>query len=389
MTSHCRHLLAVHQGAEMYGSDRSLLEVLSGLDVEHWHCTVCLPQEGPLAVALREANLTVHIVPVVKVERRLFSLRGLLGLPSQIRGSMTSLDAIAAARPVDLVYTNTLAVWAGALWAWRRGVPHVWHVREIIRRPAWVARGMRGLAQRLSRRLICNSEQTRDWLDSGVSARQRRSVVVWNGVKSSDMPTDEQRSTARRALGVDDDTVLVLMVGRVNSWKGHDLLLDAIELLPARVASGFKLLLVGGPPPGEPDRMRALQARVEASPLSDCIQVHGFSDDVSPFYAAADVSVVPSREPEPFGRVAIEAMAAGVPVIAANHGGLSEIVSDGDSGLLVPPNDEQALADALSRMIGSRDDRHRMGQQAKCRQAELFSLAAYRSKVAQVLQEAL
>ena len=160
-----RHLLVVHQGAEMYGSDRSLLEVLSGLDRTAWRCTVCVPESGPLVSEFTRLGFVVHVLPLVKIERKLFTPAGLFRLPAQVLAALRGLDRITHGSAADVVYSNTLAVWAGALWARRRGVPHVWHVREIIRYPTWVARAMRGAAQSLAQRLICNSLKTQAWLD--------------------------------------------------------------------------------------------------------------------------------------------------------------------------------------------------------------------------------
>lgn len=376
-----RHLLVVHQGGELYGSDRSMLELLAGLDLSRWRCTVCLHEGGPLKAELEALGLHVQVLPLVKVERAMFSPRGLLAVPRQVRVALQALDALAAPLSVDLVYTNTLAVWAGALWARRRGLPHVWHVREIIRRPAWVGWAMRTLAQRLSTRLVCNSEQTRAWLDSGVSPARRRSVVVWNGIEGDTLPSPEDRRVARLGLGIDDERPLLLLVGRVNHWKGQDLLLDALDRLAAEGAPPLAVALVGGPPPGQPHRMESLRQRAASSARAADIQVHEFTPNVRQFYAAADVLVVPSREPEPFGRVAIEGMALGLPVVAAGHGGLAEIVEHQVTGLLVPPNDAAALAAALRRLIDTPALRRQWGLAGRERQRQRFSLQACRTGV--------
>ena len=384
-----RHLLVVHQGGELYGSDRSMLELLAGLDLNLWRCTVCLHEAGPLQAELEALGPTVRVLPLVKVSRAMFSPRGLLALPGQVLRALRALDAVAGPAGADLVYTNTLAVWAGALWARRRGRPHVWHVREIIRRPAWVGWGLRALSQRLATRLVCNSEQTRAWLDAGVPLARQHSVVVWNGIEADAPPSAEERRAARHALGIHDDRPLLLLVGRVNHWKGQDLLLDAVDGLCTEGAPPLALALVGGPPPGQPQWMDALRARVAVSPCAADIQVHEFTPDVRRFYAAADVLVVPSREPEPFGRVAVEGMAVGLPVVAARYGGLAEIVEHQVTGLLVPPNDAAALACALRRLIDAPALRRQWGLAGRERQRQRFSLQACRAGVFRVFDEVL
>lgn len=382
-------LLVVHQSADLYGSDRSLLDFLKGLDCRECAVIVCLPEHGPLEGALRDAGFEVHILPLLKVARSRLSPTGLLSLPGDLRRALAGLDAAVGGRRIDLVYTNTLAVLAGALWARRHGLPHIWHVREIIQRPAWVASFFRWLAPRLSVRMVCNSMQTKAWLSNGDHAVAARTMTVWNGVEaSSSIGSERDRSALKRSLNM-SPRPLVLMVGRVNAWKGQDLLVDAVERVHARTAVDFDVLMLGSAPPGQDEFMEALQAKVGASPARRSFQIRQFVEDPAPYYRAADLLIVPSREPEPFGRVAIEGMAYGLPVIAANHGGLQEIVKDGVTGILVTPNDAQELADAIARILGSEQTRQAFSVAARERQQAFFSLDAYRAGMLSVLRDVL
>lgn len=382
-----RNLLVVHQSAELYGSDRSLLELLQGIDRRHWYPIVCLPERGPLMDALTSEELEVHVLPVVKVSRSLFNPSGIVRLGPQVARALRGLDTATRGRRIDLVYSNTLAVWGGALWAQKRQVPHVWHVREIVERPWLVGWLMRRLAQLLSVRVICNSEQTRQWLDAVPPGR--RSVVVWNGIRESIPPSSNERDSSRRQLGVLDPRPVILLLGRISPIKGQTLLLDAAEILMRRSSPPFLVVMVGGPPPGQPELRDALETRLRTSPAANVVQLFDFAPDVRRFFAAADVLAVPSRQPESFGRVAVEAMATGLPVVAAAHGGLADIVDPGRTGLLVPPNDAEALADALAKLAEDPQMRNEMGQAGRLRQQERFSLQAYRTGVWRVFEEAL
>jgi glycosyltransferase involved in cell wall biosynthesis len=112
-----------------------------------------------------------------------------------------------------------------------------------------------------------------------------------------------------------------------------------------------------------------------------------FTSDIWPVWTAADIALVPSIEPEPFGRVAIEAMACGLPVVAANHGGLTEIVQDGVTGYLVTPGSAQALADAVERLSKNESLRMDMGQAGARRQVDVFSQAAHDQKILNLIGE--
>jgi glycosyltransferase involved in cell wall biosynthesis len=370
----------IHQSAELYGSDRSLLELLAGIDRSRFSLIVCLPEHGPLEDALRAKGLEVHVVPLVKVSRRLFSPLGLLRLPFDFLHSTRALRRVVRGRKIDLVYTNTLAVLGGAWWAKRNRIPHVWHVREIILEPRAVSRCFQIVAGRFSKLLVCNSGQTRAWISA---ACPEKAVTVWNGVEaaSGEIPSAGSRAYARERLGLKPDLPLILMVGRINAWKGQDLLMDAVDCLDPGSAFSFQMVFVGSEPPGQPEFVEQLTRRIAASPRADRIQRRPFTDIVTDYYLAADILVVPSRKPEPFGRVAIEAMALGLPVVAARHGGLVEIVDHNATGILFPPNDAVALADALKTLLSDRTLRERLGEAGRFRQQALFSASAYRDGV--------
>ena len=382
-------LLVVHQSAELYGSDRSLIEFLTGLDRREYSVIVCLPEHGPLEGALRDTGFEVHVLPLFKVARNRLSPMGLLSMPGDLRRALAGIEAAVGGRRVDLVYTNTLAVLAGAVWARKRGLPHIWHVREIIQRPTLVAILFQWFVPRLSVKMVCNSMQTKAWLSNGDHAVEARTVTVWNGVEANPASiSDGDKSAIKQSLQL-SPRPLILMVGRVNAWKGQDLLVDAVERIHAQTVVDFDVLMLGSAPPGHDEFMVTLQAKVNASPIRHVFQIRQFVEDPTPYYRAADLLIVPSREPEPFGRVAIEGMAFGLPVIAANHGGLQEIVKDGATGVLFTPNDAQELADAIVRILGSEQTRQAFSVAARQRQQAFFSLSAYRAGILSVFRDVL
>jgi len=132
------------------------------------------------------------------------------------------------------------------------------------------------------------------------------------------------------------------------------------------------------------DKLRDL---VAARNLNDIAEFTGFVADPRPIFAWADVVAVPSRLPEPFGLVAIEAMAHARPVIAAAHGGLLEIVEDGQTGWLFTANDTQALARCLSEAIGNPDAVQARGIAGRARFETSFSADAYQANFAAVFEQ--
>lgn len=378
-----QRLLIVHSSAELYGSDRSLLDFVS-LQQAGYEITVLVPEEGPLCGLLRAQGARVVVGEVCKVQRHMLGPKGLLRTAAATWRAVRDIRRLAGDRPFDVVYTNTVAVFAGAVYAVLARRPHVWHIREILAGSPTLTRAFRAIVSALSRVIICNSHQTRAWIE--LPRSRERCRVVWNGVAVAE-PAG-LRAAQRRQHGWDDDTCVFALAGRLNAWKGQGLAVQAFEQVHAALGGRVALWLVGSAFAGQDHFERALREQLEASPARQAACLDAFRPDVEAVWEAADVVLVPSTEPEPFGRVAIEAMAFGRPVIAAAHGGLLDIVSDGDSGYLVAPRNASALADAMKRLATDVERRAQMGAQARDRQQQVFSVHAYVDGVQRALHEA-
>lgn len=379
-----QRLLIVHSSAELYGSDRSLLDFVSGQRAG-FDITVLVPEEGPLCALLRDNGARVAVGEVCKVQRNMLGPRGLLRTLAATWRAMRDIRRLAGARPFDLVYTNTVAVFAGAVYALLSRRPHAWHIREILSGSPALTHAFRAIVSALSRVIICNSSQTRAWIE--LPRSQERCRVVWNGVAVAS-PAN-RREAERLQHGWNDDTVVFALAGRLNAWKGQPLALQAFEQVHAKLGEHVALWLVGSPFAGQEHFEQDLKQLIARSPAAAATKLEPFRPDVDAVWESADVVLVPSTEPEPFGRVAIEAMAFGCPVIAAAHGGLLDIVADNESGMLVPPRDAEALAQAMHKLASDADLRARLGQQARTRQQQVFSVDAYVQGVTQALQDSL
>lgn len=378
-------ILIVHHSAELYGSDRSLLDLLSALDKSRFAPIVCIPEHGPLVDRLQSLGVEVHITPLLKLCRRTLSTPWKLPLlPGHVVRALREISALVNGRKIDLVYTNTLAVMAGALWATKNNVPHVWHVREIVHRPRLASIFFREFVSAFSDQVICNSDETRNWIMPRASVP---AITVWNGVEAVNVESHPGSPTARtrRRLNLPADALVVLMVGRINERKGQDLLLDAMEMIDIEDVVPFHLMFVGGGTPGETGPVELLLKNVANSKHRSRISVHSFSEQIDDYYLAADIAVLPSRHPESFGRVAIEAMSHGVPVIAAAHGGVLEIVDGERTGLFFEPNNALALCTQLILLMKDSNLRRRLGVAGRERQQEFFTVETYVEKVQSVL----
>lgn len=369
------HVLFVHQSAELYGSDRVLLILATTLKEGGlvWPIVV-LPWSGPLHAALEAAGVEVHVAEVLKLERAALNPGGFLRTAVRALRVTRQLDAVAGHRRVAVVHSNTLAVLGGAWWAWRRGIPHVWHVHEILLKPAWLARLFPRLVGRWSHCAVANSRATEQWLLAHQPQLSDRTRVVYNALPAVPAPLPAAVAAFRRSIGATAESVVVTLAGRLNHWKGQGLLIDALAALKRRGGlAGVVVAIVGDSVPGQEYVRDQLMEQASSAGLGGIIAFVPFSQDIWPIWFGTQIAVVPSRHPESFGLVAVEAMAAAVPVVAAAHGGLLEIVEDGGTGLLFAPGDAEALANALGRLIEDSTLREALGAAGAKRQEELFS----------------
>ena len=212
--------------------------------------------------------------------------------------------------------------------------------------------------------------------------------VINNGFDTEEfeMPAAQIRQQFRNRYAIGDGPVAGC-VGRIKLHrKGQEVLLRAAALLKQRGVQA-KYLIVGAPYPGNESHLETLRTIVREAKMDDDVIFTGELDDPRPAYAAMDIAVLPSAQPEPFGGVVMEAMCMHLPVIATNIGGSIEQVADGESGYLVPPNDPTALADKLEILFRDPALRRRFGEAGRWRIEERFTLNGMVEKIVRVYDE--
>jgi glycosyltransferase involved in cell wall biosynthesis len=318
----------VHSSAGRYGADRQLELLARTLDHE---LLALLPFEGPLADDLRGHGVEVLTGPLAVLRREHLNPRGLARLADDLARARPALRKLIAAQRIDVVHANTSVILG------LRGVAPklVTHVREIYPRTP-VAWPLQRRAILRSDAALCVSAATRTALGGGTVVHDGLAVV---GERAP------QRE-ARLALGLAPDAFVAAVLGRISAWKGQEVLAEAAAKI------GAVALVAGDAWPGQERELTGVHAV-------------GFRDDVETVYGAADVVVVPSTRPDPLPNAALEAAAAGCCVVAADHGGLPEIVTDGETGRLVAPGDVDALAAVLAELRDDPAQRERLGAAAR------------------------
>jgi glycosyltransferase involved in cell wall biosynthesis len=202
-------------------------------------------------------------------------------------------------------------------------------------------------------------------------------AVVWNGIA----PPQELLSKASHSK------LNLLLIGRFNSWKGQAVLLHAVAQLPSELRNRLSVRLVGSVFGSQMHFADELERIVGENGISQIVRMFPFTPNPYPHYNWADVVVVPSIKPEPFGLVAIEAMAAGCSVIAANHGGLAEIVVDDETGSLVVPGSIDSLTTAIVRYIEDPVRAVAEGNAGRARFEGIFEESNYMLKIMKIITD--
>lgn len=370
-----RTILFLHASADLYGSDRTLLQLVRGLDRDRFRAVVALPVSGPLVEVLESEGAIVEIGPLGIGARATLSAKGFARLCLDVPRAVRFVRGLVRRHDPAMIHTNTIVVLGGALGAWTTRRPHLWHVHEILPPRGFVPRAMASALRLLCHRAVSNSRATLRSFDRICPALAEKHEVILNGVDLDDARR-RGREEVRRAAGFEEDCPLVTLVGRINSWKGQELFVDAAARLRDK-HPGARYLIVGDAPPGQDHFVRELERRISTAGVGDVVRCIGFTSDVRSIFHAADVVAVPSTRPEPFGLVAIEAMAESAPVVAAAHGGLAEVVVPHETGLLFAPGDVGGLAACLDELLSDPDLRRSLGANGKLRQLSEFTVERY------------
>ena len=341
-------VLSVQPVAERGGSDQALLRLARSLGAAGWTVHVALPAASPMAAEFAAAGVTLHVVPM----RRISTSHGLgawLAYALAWPQSVARLRRLSRAVQADVVHSNSLHSWYGWAAAWTTGKPHIWHAREIVVQSPVALTVERFLALHFAQRVVAVSEAV------AAQLHQSNLVVVHEEVDQTEF-FPGRAGRARAALGLADDVLLVGYVGRIDTWKGVDVLLDSVPLMGPRAggpAGALQLVVAGGPVEGKEAYAGSLRHQAQDLGVLWLGPLSGTA--AGDLIADLDCLVLPSTEPEPWGLVLVEALACGTPVVATGAGGAGEIVVGlpTGAGRLVPPRDAAALATAVAGLLPS------------------------------------
>ena len=291
---------------------------------------------------------------------------------SNTRGLRQLIQYLRREKP-DIVHTHefysgTLGRTAAIL----ARVPAIyWSLHNPDKWKGWAEKAVDWSLTQFTDTVVVNSAAVADFATGQGWISNAKVQVVYNGIDLGPFRNLPNRSAVRAALGLAADVPVIGTVGRLTRQKGHLYLIEAAARLLPRWPK-LRVVIVGGPGhPSESCREQIIAA-VEKAGLQDCVLFTGMRDDVPDILPALDVFVFPS-EFEGFGLAAVEAMAAGLPVVASGVDGLKEVVANQVTGLLVPPKDSAALAHAIAQILKTPQLGAQMGAAGRRRAQERFS----------------
>lgn len=337
-----------------------MLSVLARLHGQLFEFVAFCPAESLLAAQLAELNVECHAV----------SFHDSAGQRLSREDVAAQLLPTLQAGDFDLLHANSLSMsrLTGAL-ASQWPVPCSGHLRDIIKLSK---AAIRDLNQ--NRRLLAVSEATRTF-HIGQGLEPSQVAVCYNGVDVESFQPRPSTGALKQELGLASETRLCLTIGQIGLRKGQDVLAESATLLAAQGDQHTHFVLVGERHSKKQESIefdRAITATFEQPGLAGRLHRLGYREDIAWLMNEADLLVHPAKQ-EPLGRVLLEAIASGLPIVATDVGGTKEIVTHDVSALLVPAGNSIALADAIKRVLSDQSLGQSLANAARLRAEECFT----------------
>lgn len=299
--------------------------------------------------------------------------------PLVMLGNAARLVALIRQEKVSIVHARSRAPAFSALWAAHAtGTPFVATYHGVYKAQSRLKRWYNAVMTR-GDLVIANSDYTRDHVLAEHHIDPAKLVTIPRGVDFERFDpafvTQDRVEALRTAWGIapDDPRTRILLAGRLTRIKGHLTIVDAARRMAAEGRRDF-LILFAGDDQGRTGYAAEVQSAIDEAGLSDAVRIVGHCDDMPAAYLLADVAILPTTVPESFGRAAVEPQAMGRPVIASNHGGVTETVVEGQTGWLTSVEDPDAWAKAMARAIDlGAGKRREMGEMGRRRVRQLYS----------------
>lgn len=368
-------MLVVNPSADVYGADLQMLESVSAMIDRGWRVAVATSGSGPLTGLLtgRGAEVLVMAFPVLR--RANASPLGMVRLAREAAVALPRMRRLIIDTGADVVYVNTVTVPWWLIAAKLAGLPSVCHVHEAESADRKIVLTALNAPLTVATAIISNSRASIAAMCGAAPWLRRRTHLVYNGIAGPPTAVREPQPTGR--------TRRLVVVGRLSPRKAPDIALEVVARL-REAGRDVELEVCGTPFEGYEWYAEQLRQRAERPDLAGAVTWSGYASPIWAALARADVVLAPSLR-EPFGNAVIEAQLALRPVVGSAALGHLETITDGVTGLLVPPGDVCAMAAAAARILDDPALAAELGRQGRAEALSRFSPERYGADIADVL----
>jgi glycosyltransferase involved in cell wall biosynthesis len=375
-------ILLLHSSSDLYGASRIFLQTVTLLRKHGHDCVVVLSNKGSLEQALEAVGAEVYILNLGILRRKYFKIAGLFNRIQKWRSASNELNSLIREHQIELVYSNTVAVLIGAWVARKNKLKHVWHIHEIIEQPKLLHQFLGWQMRKGADKLIVVSDAVAKCWENHL-LDEMNLVRIYNGIEPIIQPVTIDY---RKQLNVPDDAIVLGLAGRIHVIKGQPYFLEIAHALKKQNNfSKLHFFIAGDPYPGQEYLLDQMFALIRDYNLEASVQYLGQVDAMSNFYAAIDLLVVASVQPDSLPTVILEAMQYGIPVAATAQGGALEMVQENETGIFIPLDNAAVAAEKINAILPA-SNRQQMGAAGKERVATYFSQAAFEKNMLNIFE---
>ena len=375
-------ILLLHSSSDLYGASKIFLQTVTLLRKQGHQCLVVLSNKGSLEEALELLEAEVHIINLGIIRRKYFNIAGLFNRLQKWSTATSLLNTIILSHQIELVYSNTASVLIGAWVAKKNRLKHFWHIHEIIESPKILHYFLNWQMRRGADKLIVVSDAVATCWEDGLT--EKNSLTrIYNGIEPITHPFTIHY---RKQYNIPEDAVVLGLASRIHVIKGQPYFLAIAKALKARsTTSNIHFLIAGDPYPGQEYLVEEMLALIREYKLEAEVHYLGKVEQMSSFYAAINLLVVSSVQPDSLPTVILEAMQYGIPVAATAQGGALEMVKENETGIFIPLDNAILAAEKIHAILPS-TTRHQMCAAGKERVATYFSQAAFEKNMIAVFE---
>ena len=378
-----KRILQIIPNMEIGGAERTVLEITSFLKDKEFSSLV-LTSGGKLIGELEKENIEVIKLKIDKKN------------PYSIIKNFFLFIKIFRKKKIDLVHVRSRApAWSAIFAAKKIGIPVLttWHGH--VSNSSFIKKIYNSIMLK-GDAVIANSAYTAERISKIYNIDLNKIDIISRGVNVESFEgskfSNTEISNMKKMWSVDDNKIIILFPARLTSWKGHLVTIEAINLLKKEKFFDQVVFLFAGEKAGAENYIKKLNSIITKFKLQENIKLVERIENMPLAYHASDVVLSPSIEPEPFGRIPIEAQAAGKTIIASDHGAVKDTIKNGNNftGFKVKPNDPQALSIAIKQsIIMDKKDLTKMHERAISNVKNNFSLENMCKKTLEVYKRLL